>query len=99
MQTLKSISGTRNIHQAQLLAQRNIIHCRLSSCFCREPQICKCFSPATHSLGDITQDPDVHESSTTAEVQSPLEMLMEDMEKEPRRGPEGTTVEMGPSDV
>ncbi|XP_023198385.1 uncharacterized protein LOC111610110 [Xiphophorus maculatus] len=97
LQTLKSIPGTRNIHQ--VLAQGNVIHCRFLSCFCGEPQICKCFSPTIHSFGNTTQDPDVHESSTTAKVQNPLEMLMEEMEKEPSKTPKGTTTLIDPCDV
>ncbi|GAA6066855.1 uncharacterized protein LOC119210665 isoform X1 [Tachysurus ichikawai] len=61
--------------------------------FAKEPQICQCFSPVTHTLDGIPQDPD------EGPRQSPLAMLMEAMEKEPSREPEGTTTGIFPDDT
>lgn len=91
MHPLKSITGTRKVHQ--VIAEGNVIHCRHMSCFCNEPHICLCFSPVTHAWDCIPQDSDV----TT--VQSPLAILMEAMEKEPSGGPEGTATGIDPGDI
>ncbi|KAL2102031.1 hypothetical protein ACEWY4_003792 [Coilia grayii] len=87
--SLRSIPGTRKVHQ--VVAQGNTIYCRHISCFCNEPQICRCFNPVAHHH---TQDADEHRP-----VQSPLAMLMEAMEKEPSRAPEGLMSAVGPSDI
>ncbi|XP_039478424.1 uncharacterized protein LOC120443585 [Oreochromis aureus] len=94
---LKSITGTRKIHQ--VLAQGNIIHCRHVSCFCSVPKICQCFSPVAYTFDGISQHPDEHQNSKAVAKQSPLAILMEAMEKEPSRAPDGTTTTVGCSDV
>ncbi|GAA6096632.1 uncharacterized protein LOC119210665 isoform X1 [Tachysurus ichikawai] len=91
MPPLKTIPGTRKNHQ--VVAKGNIIHCRNISCFCNEPQICQCFSPVTHTLDGIPQDPD------EGPRQNPLAMLMEAMEKEPNRELEGITTGIGSDDT
>lgn len=88
-ESLRPISGTRKVHQ--VVAQGNMIYCRDISCFCNEPQICRCFNPVAHLH---TQHADEHRA-----VQSPLAMLVEAMEEEPTRAPEGLISVVGPSDI
>lgn len=93
-QPLQSITGTRKVHQ--VVAQGNMIYCRLVSCFCSEPQICHCFNPVAHQFHGVSQHQDEHGA---VRLQSPLAMLMAEMENEPSRPPEGLTTMMGAKDV
>lgn len=93
-QPLQSITGTRKVHQ--VVSQGNMIYCRLMSCFCSETQICHCINPVAHQFHGISQHQDAHGA---VRLQSPLAMLMEEMENEPSRPPEGLTTMMGAKDV
>lgn len=50
-QPLKPVPATRKLHQVTPTYQNDSeIYCRSLSCFCSEPQMCKCFSPTIFQL-------------------------------------------------
>ncbi|CAG6016108.1 unnamed protein product [Menidia menidia] len=108
-QSLKPVPATRKLHQVTPTYRNDSeIHCRSLSCFCSEPQMCKCFSPTIFQLTANTPGVQVEDDGPIPmqKRKGRLAMLMEEMEQEQseqepmeqeqltKTGPDGTVTDL-----
>ena len=101
IQPLKPVPGTRKV--IQVIPEGKKITCRSLSCFCSEPKICQCFTPAMFDLHEHVKDKFEKvllrtTSGSSASAQhteiGPVAMLIEEMEQDCHEVSEGVHTKM-----
>ncbi|KAK9976693.1 hypothetical protein ABG768_021898 [Culter alburnus] len=96
IQPMKSVPGTRKVHQ--VIPEGKKIFCRSLSCFCCEPKICQSFTPAMFDLNEHekvmnskrhAENTGGSSASAQQKEKGPVAMLMEEMEQDNDEVPKG----------